>query len=371
MSLRRFAAWVLWPFTMWYGVGVTIRNLLFDIGVKHQVSLPVTSIGIGNLAVGGTGKTPLADYLISLFSDTFRVSLVSRGYKRKSKGCVICSHEASVPDNLPELLGDETAMLFVKHQNISAAVCKSRAEAVDALMSLDNPPQLVILDDIFQHRHVKPTISILLTDYNHLFSDDRVLPYGNLREPKSSSRRANVVIVTKTPYKLNSLEKKDVYRRLRLKPYQKLFFSGISYGAPVKLFENTADCNFEIVKHIVCVTGIANPEPLLSELRQHGRHVEHISFPDHHDFTNADIDCLVSAFEAIDSPSKIILTTEKDSVRLRSCGAVDVLAALPVYFLPMAIFFQDESGYDFDRFISASVRENISFLDRLTKSGIS
>ena len=357
MSIRKKISWVLWPVTMWYAVVVVLRNLLFELGIIKQTISPVTTIGIGNIAAGGTGKTPMTDYLLGLFSERFATAVVSRGYKRKSKGCVVTTDgQASVAE-----VGDEVAMLLAKHPNVPAAVCKKRTVAIDHLMATENPPQLVILDDVYQHRFLKPTINVLLTEYNRLYSDDYILPFGNLREPRTASRRANVIVVTKSPRRLNLLEKHLIAERLKVQCYQKLFFSYIEYGEPVALLD-APDVLLADVRHALCVTGIANPSPLIDELRAHGIKVDHLAFGDHHNFSGRDVAEIAKRFEALSSPSKIIITTEKDAARLR-----DLVVGLPVYYLPMSIGFHDENGKNFPDYITSMVKENISFLTRLNE----
>lgn len=400
MALRKTIAWVLWPFTMWYAIGVTIRNILFELGVLKQTIPPVTTIGVGNLVVGGSGKTPMTDYLLGVFSNQYNTAMVSRGYKRKSSGCVVYeSGQQATEDgkqddgrkqSLVNELGDETAMLLEKHPNVTAAVCKKRNEAINRLLSSENPPQLVILDDVYQHRYVKPTINILLTEYGRLYSDDHILPFGDLREPRVESRRANVIVVTKSPKKINRLEKHLIANRLKAQSYQKMFFSYIDYGEPVPMID-AAPIALHDVRQVLCVTGIANPSPLLDELKHRGIKVEHLAFSDHHDFNKKDIEEIKRRFEAIENPAKIILTTEKDAIRLRellngtenaeitenteslekqdleqSDNQAIKQSGLPIYILPMSIRFHDENGNNFPDYITSIVKENISFTSRLT-----
>ena len=392
MSPRKTISWVLWPFTMWYAIGTVFRNLLFELGVLKQSIPPVTTIGIGNLVAGGSGKTPMTDYLLGLFGDKYATAMVSRGYKRNSTGCVLYEGGALQSDDDRQAtvanLGDETAMLVSKHPDVSAAVCKRRMEAIDRLLASEKPPQLVILDDVYQHRYVKPTINILLTEYGRLYSDDHILPFGDLRESRSESHRANVIIVTKSPKKINLLEKHMIADRLKVQSYQKLFFSYINYGEPEPLFD-AEPVTLHDVRHILCVTGIANPSPLLDELKQRGVKVDHLPFPDHHNFTSKDTNLIMQRFESIKSPDKIILTTEKDAIRLRNVmkptvpekttdtanGQPDILERqqpanipIPIYYLPMSIGFHDENGNNFPVYITGIVKENISFLSRLSAS---
>ncbi len=368
MSFRTTISWLLFPLTMWYAVGVAVRNFLFSVGIKKQAAPHITTIGVGNLSVGGTGKTPHVEYLLDLLADKYRVAMLSRGYLRKSKGYLLDdgSHDAS-------MLGDEAAMIAAKYPQVQVAVCEKRVEGVRRLMAPpavtpetpDNQeipviPQLIILDDVFQHRAIKPSINILLTEYHHPYFDDHILPYGDLREFKSARFRAGIVIVTKCPEKLNPMEKHNILHDLRLKNYQQIFFSYFKYGDLQTLDGHTVQTDLRRMDNILAVTGIAHPEPMLAELRRYTR-VQHLSFADHHDFTSRDIEHIRDAFAALPGANKTIITTEKDAMRLR--GLVD---GLPIHVLPITVAFHKENDKDFDKLIDSSVRENISFLGKLS-----
>ena len=221
-------------------------------------------------------------------------------------------------------------------------------------------PELIILDDVFQHRRIKPNINILLTEFQHPFFRDRILPYGNLREFRSGRCRASIVIVTKCPPLLNPVDKHNIINDLRLKNYQKVFFSYLKYGVPTTLDGAPADIDLRRMDGVLAVTGIAHPEPMVEELRSKCK-VQHIAFPDHHDYGKRDIERIREAFEAIRGERKIILTTEKDAMRLRG-----VAEGLPVYVLPVEVAFHKDRDMDFDQVIGSSVRENISFLSKLS-----
>lgn len=373
MSFRTTISYLLWPLTMWYAVGVAVRNFLFAIGLKRQQAPHITTIGVGNLVSGGTGKSPHVEYLLDLLADRYRTAMLSRGYKRKSKGYVLDdgSHDAS-------LLGDEPAMMARKYPQVQVAVCEKRVEGVRRLMELPDPPdpsdppeetdspcapfapELIILDDVFQHRQIKPNINILLTEYRHPYFRDRILPYGNLREFRSARRFAGIVVVTKSPAKLNPVEKHNIINDLRLANYQKVFFSYLKYGALQTLEGRPVDLDLRQQEQVLVVTGIAHPEPMLEEVRRRCK-AQHIAFGDHHDYSRRDVARIRAAFEALPGQRKIVLTTEKDAVRLR-----DLTGDLPVYVLPVKVAFHKEGDLDFDRLIESSVRENISFLSKLS-----
>ena len=373
MSLRKNISYLLFPLTMWYAVGVRFRNMFYALGFKKQEAPHITTIGVGNLSTGGSGKTPHVEYLLRLLADRYPTAMLSRGYKRKSKGYLLDdgSHD-------PALLGDEPAMIARKFPQVQVAVCEKRVEGVRRLMTapenLDNPensesqespetpstPQLIILDDVFQHRAIKPSINILLTEYSHPYFNDHILPYGDLREFKKARFRANIVIVTKCPAKLNPIEKHNILRELKLQNYQRIFFSYLKYGDLQTLGGSNISVDLRRADNILCITGIAHPEPLLAELRQYTK-VQHLPFADHHDFTSGDIARIKETFATLPGSNNLIITTEKDAIRLR--GKID---SLPVYILPVTVAFHKENDKDFDTLIESSVRENIMFLSKLS-----
>ena len=369
MSLRKNISYCLFPLTMWYAVGVRFRNLFYALGIKKQEAPHITTIGVGNLSTGGTGKTPHVEYLLRLLADRYPTAMLSRGYKRKSKGFQLDdgSHDAA-------LLGDEPAMIARKFPQVQVAVCEKRVEGVNRLMekpelsdmsegtdtSDKNPPQLIILDDVFQHRAIKPSINILLTEYSHPYYRDHILPYGDLREFKKARYRANIVIVTKCPELLNPIDRHNILHDLKLQNYQKVFFSYFKYGQLRTLDGRPVEVDLRRVDNVLCVTGIANPQPLIAELRRSTK-VKHLSFGDHHDFTKSDLVSIRDTFAALPGNNNIIVTTEKDAMRLD--GLCD---GLPVFILPIEVAFHKENDKDFDKLIESSVRENISFLSKLS-----
>lgn len=379
MSFRTTISWLLLPLTMWYAVGVAVRNFLFALGIKRQQAPHITTIGVGNLATGGTGKTPHVEYLLDMLSEKYSTAVLSRGYMRKSKGFMLDdgSHDAA-------MLGDESAMLAARHPQVQVAVCEKRVEGVKRLMELtaeaEQPngdsgtvssdtssdtsdtkkaPEIIILDDVFQHRYIKPSINILLTEYRHPYYKDYILPYGNLREFRSARRHAGIVVVTKCPARLNPIEKHNIIHDLKLENYQKVFFSYLRYDAITTLDGKPTDIDLHRLEHVLAVTGIAHPEPMIEEIKRSCK-VQHLSFADHHDYTRRDVQRIADAFNALSGTRKIILTTEKDAPRLRG-----LTADLPVYTLPVKVAFHQNSDTNFDRLIESSVRENISFLNKL------
>lgn len=359
MSFRKTISWFLLPLTMWYAVGVWFRNLLFDLGVKKQHAMPVTTIGVGNICAGGAGKTPHVEYLLRLLADQYPTALLSRGYRRKTKGFLVDdgSHDAA-------LLGDEPAMVARKFPQVTTAVCEKRVVGVRRLLEQERKPSVVVLDDVFQHRQIKPTITILLTEYGCPFFNDRVLPYGNLREFARARYRADIVIVTKSPERLNPIDKHNMLLALKLRPCQKVFFSYIRYGHPRPL-SGGDDESLAQFDGVLAVTGIAHPEPMLQHIGEHCA-VQSLAFDDHHPFSKGDLKRVRKAFDQLPGERKIILTTEKDAVRLPAGS--ELLAGLPIYVLPIEVGIHQTPEYNFDQCVCNAVRENVLFQDRLQRT---
>ncbi|MCH3884650.1 tetraacyldisaccharide 4'-kinase [Tenacibaculum aquimarinum] len=306
MKLLRF---LLFPIAVIYDLITSIRNFLFDKGFFKATSFNVPVI-VGNLSVGGTGKTPQIEYLIRLLKNENKIAVLSRGYKRKSKGFLKLNETHTAED-----VGDEPLQYFKKFTNIRVAVDADRTNGIIQLLKGENSPEIVLLDDAYQHRKVKASLYILLTKYNDLFTDDFLLPTGNLRESRRGASRASIIIVTKCPTDLSVQEQQKIRGKINLEAHQQLFFSSISYDENISGSENISvnDLN----KHeVVLVTGIANPKPLTSYLTTKGINYTHLNFPDHHAFSVKDIANIQNTFKAISSDKKIILTTEKDYVRL-------------------------------------------------------
>lgn len=359
-TLRKSISYCLFPFSMWYGIGIFFRNMAFEIGLKKQTAPHVTTIGLGNLACGGTGKTPHAEHLITLLQNDYRVAYLSRGYKRESKGFQIASEGCDA-----RLLGDEASMIARKFPKIMVAVCEKRVEGVRRLMEMEQPPQVIILDDVYQHRSIKPTINILLTEYQNPYFKDHILPFGNLREFRSARSRANIIIVTKTPSNIDPISKHNIINELGAQAYQKVFFSSIGYQQPRQLYgnESTQLNNYE---NILLVTGIAHPEPLEKHVSRYSK-VKTMAFGDHHEFSDGELQQIAANFAEMGERS-IVLTTEKDAQRLRSERAYSILGNLPIYYIPIGTVIEGNKDFNFDSTIQKSVKENITFLDKLEHS---
>jgi len=344
---------------MWYAIGVWFRNLLFNMGLKHQETAPVTTIGVGNIRVGGAGKTPHVEYLLRLLSDQCNTAMLSRGYHRKSRGYVVDKGEHSVAQ-----LGDEPAMIARKFPNVTVAVCEKRLEGVHHLLESENPPQLVVLDDSFQHRYIKPTINILLTEYGKPYYKDHILPFGDLREPRRARYRANIVVVTKSPENLNPIERHNIVTSLKLEPYQKVFFSSIHYQEPLPLMGGNP-LPLKTLDGALVLAGISNPEPMLQYVESQCS-ASLLKYSDHHRYSVSDLKHIRKTFELqVKGDRRIILTTEKDAVRLRELADKEAMAGLPIYYLPIEVHIQPNKEYDFDETVQKIVHDNNLFQDKM------
>ncbi len=342
------AAKVLLPLAWVYAAAMQVRNRLFDRGILRSQTYPVPVVGVGNLAVGGTGKTPHAEYLLRLLQRRFRTAVLSRGYGRRGKDFRLVT-----ADTPAELGGDEPCQMSRKFPDVTVAVCARRRTGMARLLALPSPPQVVVLDDNYQHRYVKASLQILLTRFDRLYVDDAVLPAGRLREGKSGARRADVVIVTKCPPKLSRDEADAVRRRLALRPRQTLYFTTLRYASPY-LMEDPAQRLQEPPLDVLLIAGIAQPEPLRDHWTAAGCRVRLLRFPDHHSFTRADVARMNEAFDALPVGRSIVLTTEKDVPRLRSV-APQLISPLRhrLYVQPVEVKFLFGGDDLFDRQVMA------------------
>lgn len=345
------------PLSWLYGAAVRLRNLLFDEGVLKQRQFDVPTISVGNITVGGTGKTPHVEYLVGLLHDKLKVAVLSRGYKRKSRGYVLATEATTMED-----IGDEPCQMKQKFPDVNVAVSADRCEGIERLTT---DPQtadtgVVILDDAFQHRYVKPGINILLTDYHRLFIYDELLPAGRLREPKSGKNRADVVIVTKCPQNLKAIDFRVLTKAIDLFPYQELYFTTLEYGDPVPLFADEAEpINYKGIRqcHALLVTGIASPRQMEIDLEPKCKTVESMSFADHHQFTPHDAEAINRRFDSL-SPGKVVLTTEKDAVRLRHTEGLSKKVRQHLYVLPIKVRFLLDGEEKFNQKILSYVRKD-------------
>lgn len=346
----------LLPLSWLYGIGVRIRNWMFDIGLKKSRSFDIPVISVGNLTVGGSGKTPHVEYLVRLLKDKVKVAVLSRGYKRKSKGYVLAGKQTKMQE-----IGDEPYQMKNKFGDIYVAVDKDRCHGIEQLTGNKetNDTDVILLDDAFQHRHVKPGINILLVDYHRLIIYDKLLPAGRLREPLSGKNRADIVIVTKCPKDMKPMDFRVIMRAMNLYPYQKLFFTTLKYGSliPVYCGEKRRLESIGKDENIMLLTGIASPEQMVTDLKPYTENIVQMNFPDHHQFTPKDINRINEEFAGM-PPPKIIITTEKDNTRLFGMEGLSEEVRHSLFILPVEVCFMQEQEEMFNEKIIGYVRKN-------------
>lgn len=324
---------LLFPFAIVYGFITEIRNFFYDKGISKSYSFDIPVIAVGNLSVGGTGKTPQIEYLIHLLSEHYKIATLSRGYKRKSEGFILANEKANA-----ETLGDEPYQFFQKFPEIQVAVDANRKNGIEQLLSQNAKPEIILLDDAFQHRKVKAGFYIVLTSYDDLFYNDFMLPTGNLRESRKGANRADIIIVTKCPPNISTIEQENIKQKIQyyLNENQPVFFSYIAYDDHFySEKEQIKIDNFQVVDKLV-VAGIAKPEPFFAYLQAVKKST--MVFPDHHHFTEKDIQAILET-----ANGRKIVTTEKDFVRLKGKLPIDQL-----YYLPIKSSFVT-SNIEFDK----------------------
>lgn len=346
------------PFSWLYGLGVGVINYLFDAEILKSKSYSIPVISVGNITVGGAGKTPHVEYLIDLLRDEMQVAVLSRGYKRKSRGYVVADENTTMRD-----IGDEPFQIKQKFEGVYVAVDKDRCHGIDHLISDEDTKdvEVILLDDAFQHRYVKPGVNILLVDYHKFINYDKLLPAGRLREPQSAKVRADIVIVTKCPKNLNPIDYRVLSKAMDLKAFQQLYFTTLSYCDLKPIFNggDTVPLNEIMGENILLLTGIASPEHLQVDIMEYTRGVklETMAFSDHHNFTERDVERINERFAAMPSPKRII-TTEKDQVRLFYLEGLSEEVKQNIYALPIKVEFMLEGGKTFNEKIESYVRKN-------------
>ena len=328
---------ILYPFSVLYAIITNLRNLLFDVGILPSKEFDIPIICIGNLSVGGTGKTPLTDYIISLLEEE-KVAVLSRGYGRNTKGYLEISKKSSV-----EKVGDEPLQQKQKHPNCLVVVNENRKRAIEKILKIHPEIDVILLDDAFQHRGAKAGFNILITDYNLPYYKDYLLPMGTLRESKRGSERADIIVLSKSPTEINPTEKKGMIQQLGVFITQKCYFSHINYEN-WKCITTNKVLSDEKKYSITLVTGIANATPLIENLKENGHSVSHLAYADHHNYTINDIEDILNNHKQDNSSKKLILTTEKDAVKLRKFEKEFGDANL--YFAPIEVAFEEKENFE-------------------------
>ena len=355
MKIRQI---LLFPLAVLYGLGIRIRNLMFGIGIFKQHSVAIPTIVVGNLVAGGTGKTPMTEYLIELLGETRKLAVLSRGYKRKTRGFLEAGTDTPAAET-----GDESAQIKRKHEDIVVAVDENRVHGVHELLKIHPDLDAIILDDAYQHRKLKPGFSILITNYNNLYTSDFLLPAGMLREHRCNAKRADIIVVHKTPKIFSPIERKSILKELNPRQLQQVFFSYIEYGDLIPLFNNKFATRMVNAKQAILVTGIANPDPAIEYLKRKHQSIELVSYPDHYHYSPKDMLHISTLFHNTYGKNKIIIITEKDAVKFTP-DITESIKDLPVYILPVKLRLHGHDAASFEKavgqYLSLHKRDNVS-----------
>jgi tetraacyldisaccharide 4'-kinase len=334
---------LLSPFSLVYGIIISSINFFYEIGLLKASRFSIPVIGVGNLSIGGAGKTPHIEYLIELLKDYIDVATLSRGYKRQTTGFrYVQTTDTALT------VGDEPLQYRRKYPDIVVAVGESRAYAIPQILQQFPKTQTILLDDAFQHRGVKPGLNILLTAFDHLFTDDYLLPAGRLREWRSGYKRADIIIVTKCPTEVSDLQKTDIIKKIQPMSYQNVFFSYYEYGYPYNFYNPKHRISLDSELDVILLSAIANTDYLMTYLLDQVKSVHEIEYEDHHMFDGHDIERITKVFQNHGQSRKLILTTEKDAMRLELHKETLQKNNIPVFVLPTKVKFHHAEGEVFD-----------------------
>lgn len=341
---------LLFPFSIIYRLIVNVRNKCFDLKILKSESFNYPIITIGNITVGGTGKTPHTEYLINWLKQNHKPAVLSRGYKRKTKKYINVETHSTVSE-----VGDEPLQMKLKYPDVNVAVDRKRVNGVKKLISQNNKPDLIVLDDAFQHRHIKAGLNILLIDYNKPITKDYMLPTGRLREPAHNKSRANIIIITKCPEYLKPIDFRIIKKELKIFPYQDLFFTVFKYKNLISLLDKQKQSQLSDYKDYtsIILTAIANPKPIYKKVEELGLKIEKMAFADHHTFSIGDIKKLNDKFNKLPNNKKIIICTEKDAVKLKEIvSKSSEFNTLPIHYLPIEVEFLNNGEKNFKHLIN-------------------
>lgn len=345
------------PFSFLYGIVISFRNFFYDKKIINHQKYNFPIITVGNITVGGTGKTPHVEFLVNVLSEKYKIAVISRGYKRKTNGFVLSSNESTVAE-----IGDEPKQIKSKFkENVIVAVDKDRNNAIKNLFANEIKFDIIILDDAYQYRKIKPDISILLIDYSKPIYKDYLLPSGDLREKARNKNRADIVIITKCPDKLTPIRRRIITKELSLYSFQQIYFTKFKYGKFTHILNNDKTIEINSQYSVLLVTGIANPNTLINYVKSITENIIHKRYPDHYNFNHQDIVMLIDDFDNIKNKNKIILTTEKDAMRLQEFDYQTEKGNLvdkPIYFIPINIIFADSNENEFLKTIFKNVKLN-------------
>lgn len=346
----------LYPLSWIYGLGVDLRNWLFHIGVLKAKSYPVPVICVGNITAGGTGKTPHIEYLVELLKDRYSIAVLSRGYKRKTKGFVLADDRVSAAD-----IGDEPFQIKSKYPDVTVAVDENRCEGIERLLAMEHRPDVILLDDAYQHLYVKAGLNILLVNNNRIITEDALLPAGLLREPVAGRLRAHVVVLTKCPADMSPIDFRIRSRQMNLFPYQQLFFSTFKYKDMYSLSDKDKKMSLYGIKagdSVLLLSGVADNSQLAKVFGSMKANVKTMFYPDHHGYVREDLSRIEKEFSQLPSGNRYVVTTEKDASKLVMFKDWVSRFGGNVYVLPVQVAFLLNNKEKFDKYILDYVREN-------------
>lgn len=354
----------LLPISYLYGAVTFIRNKLFDFGILKETKFDVHSIGVGNLSVGGAGKTPHVEYLIRLLlNDSKRIATLSRGYKRKTSGFVLATEQSTALD-----IGDEP-LIYKTNYPVTVAVDANRKNGINKLINTENLNlEVILLDDVFQHRYVKPGLSICVSDYNQPYFEDVLMPSGTLREAQSGISRADVIIISKTPENTSPVDIRNVLKDIKPLAHQKVFFSYLKYGElySINNRSNQLSTLNDLYRYrVISFAGIANATPFIEYLKEYSAELKHLPFPDHYEYLEKDLTDIQRYYESLEGGNKLLVTTEKDLMRLKNNTVWDIASRMNIYILPVEITFKDKEE-EFNQLILNYVRTNRIYHQKYT-----
>lgn len=346
---------LLYPFALIYGGITAFRNLLYDWKVLKSTSFDTHTICVGNLAVGGTGKTPHVEYLARLLKSEYRVATLSRGYKRKTSGFMLADQASTADD-----IGDEPLQYKSKFTDVMVSVDANRVNGVKKLLAMEAAPDVILLDDAFQHRSIKCGLNLVVSEYDNLYIYDHMMPAGRLRESRKGILRADIILISKTPEKATAIDIRNITKDIKPLPHQRIFFTWLKYGELYSFADPghiLSTLNDLYRYNILAFTGIGNPAPMLTYLREYAAQVAHIQFSDHYNYSSSDLESIREKFEALDGGFKILVTTEKDAMRLMKPDLIEIANKLPLYIIPVEVDFKDKTQ-EFNETILNYVRTN-------------
>ncbi|MFW6224174.1 MAG: tetraacyldisaccharide 4'-kinase [Bacteroidota bacterium] len=353
--MKVFVSILLYPFSLIYGLVTFIRNVFFDWGILPSEKFDLPVISVGNLSMGGTGKTPHVEYLTDILKDQYTIGILSRGYRRKTSGFYLADEHSDA-----KTIGDEPMQFYKRYINdgVYIAVDENRVRGTKKLLESKPDIDVLILDDAFQHRWIKSGLNILLTDFFHPFYEDYVVPSGRLREFRFGAKRADIIVVSKSGKVLSPITRRTIEEKIKPRPHQSLYFSFIDYGEPRPLPGMESYPGWGKTYAILLVTGIANPYPLENKVAAECTELHKLQYPDHHKFSIDDAKKIRKTFEEIISQNKIIITTEKDAMRLSSKSILEILSDLPIFYWPIHVDLHSKDKEAFNSEILDYVREN-------------